>query len=57
MIFSILQVSRDRERLLTASLRHLSGVVYLMKGHCLETVNLNGCTRERPQYSRDLFRA
>ena len=57
MIFSILQVSRDRERFLTASLRHLSGVVYLMKGHCLETVNLNGCTRERPQYSRDLFRA
>jgi len=27
MIFSILQVSRDRKRLLTASVQHLSGVV------------------------------
>jgi len=57
MIFSILQVSRDRKRLLTASARHLSSVVYCKKGHCLETVTFNGCTRERPQYSRDLFRA
>jgi len=32
-------------------------VVYCKKGHCLETVKFNGCTRERPQYSRDLFRA
>jgi len=31
MIFNILQVSRDRKRLLTASLRHLSSVVYLRK--------------------------
>jgi len=31
MIFSILQVSSDRKRLLTASLRHLSSVVYLRK--------------------------
>jgi len=37
MIFSILQVSRDRKRLLTASVRHLSIVVYCNKGHCLET--------------------
>jgi len=29
MIFSILPVSRDRKRMLTASLRHLSSVVYL----------------------------
>jgi len=28
MIFSILQVSGDRKRLLTASVRHLSSVVY-----------------------------
>jgi len=54
MIFSILQVSRDRKRLLTASVRHLSSVVYCKKG--LETVKFNGCTCERPQYSRDLFR-
>jgi len=57
MIFSILQVSRDRKRLLTASVRHLSSVVCCKKGHCLETVKFNGCTREGPQYSRDLFRA
>jgi len=57
MMFSILQVSRGRKRLLTASVRHLSSVVYCKKGHCLETVKLNGCTRERPQCSRDLFRA
>jgi len=31
MIFSILPVSRDRKRMLTASLRHLSSVVYLKK--------------------------
>jgi len=31
MIFSILQVSRDCKRLLTASLWHLSSVVYLRK--------------------------
>jgi len=29
----------------------------LEKGYCLETVKLNGCTREGPQYSRDLLRA
>jgi len=56
MIFSILQVSRSRKRL-TASVRHLSSVVYCKKVHCLETVMFNGCTRERPRYSRDLFRA
>jgi len=44
MIFSILQVSRDRKRLLTASVRHLSSVVYCKKGHFPETVKLNGCT-------------
>jgi len=32
MIFSILQVSRDRKRLLAASVRHLSSVVYCKKG-------------------------
>jgi len=37
IIFSILQVSRDHKRLLTASLRHLFSVVYCNKGHCLET--------------------
>jgi len=52
-----LQVSRDRKRLLTASVRHLSSVLYCKEGHCLETVKFNGCTRERPQYSRELFRA
>jgi len=57
MIFSILQVSRDRKRLLTASLRHFVHCGLPQKGHCLETVNLNGCTRERPPYSRDLFPA
>jgi len=31
MIFSILQVSRDRKRLLTAYVRHLSSVIYLRK--------------------------
>jgi len=31
MIFSILQVSRDRKRLLTASVRYSSGVVYSKK--------------------------
>ena len=50
MIFSNLQVSRDRKRLLTASARHLFSVVYCKKGHCLETVKFNGCPRERPQY-------
>jgi len=50
MIFSILQISRPH-------FANLSSVVYCKKGHCLETVNFNGCTRERPQYSRDLFRA
>jgi len=57
MNFSILQVSRDRKRFLTASVQHLSSVVYRKKGHCLETVKFNGCTRERLQHSRDLFRA
>jgi len=56
MIFSILEVSRDCKRLLTASLRHFVHCGLLKKGHCLETVKLNGCTRERPPYSRDLFR-
>ena len=51
----MLQVSRDHKRLLTDSVRHLFSVVYCNKGR-LETVKLNGCTRERPQYSRDLFR-
>jgi len=55
MIFSILQASRDRKRL-TASVQHLSSVVYYKKGHCLETVKFNGCT-QRSQYSHDLFRA
>jgi len=32
-------------------------VVYCKKGHYHKTVKFNGCTRERPQYSRDLFRA
>ena len=31
IIFSILQVSKDRKTLLTASIRHLSRVVYLRK--------------------------
>jgi len=53
MFFSILQVSRDRKRLLTASVRHLSSVAYCKKGHCLEIVKFDGCTSERPQYSRD----
>jgi len=57
MIFSILQVSRDCKRLLTASVQHLSRVVYCKKRHCVETVTFTGCTRERPQYSHDLFRA
>jgi len=57
IIFSILQVSTDCKRLLTASVRHLSSVVYCKKGHCLETVKFNDCARERPQYSRYLFRA
>jgi len=52
-----LQVSRACKGLLTASVRHLSSVVYYKKGCCLETVKFNGCTHERPQYSRDLFRA
>jgi len=51
-----LQVSKDHKRLLTASVRHLFSVVYCNKGHCLATMQFNGCTRERPQYSRDLFR-
>jgi len=55
--FWILQVSRDRKRLLTVFVRQLSRVLCCMKGHCLEAVKSNGCTRERSQYSRDLFRA
>jgi len=31
MIFTILQVSKGRKKLLTASLRHLSRMVYLRK--------------------------
>ena len=50
MIFSILQVSRDHKRLLTASVRHFFSVVYCNKGHCPETVKFNGCTRERPLF-------
>ena len=67
MIFNILQFSRVRKRLLTVSVRHLSSVVYCKKGHCLETVKFNGCTREidslltpiveSTYYSHDLFRA
>ena len=57
MIFSILQVYRDRKRLLASSVRHLSCVVYCKQGNCLETVKFNGCTRERPKCSRDLLRA
>jgi len=57
LFFSILHVSRDCKRFLTASVRHLFSVVCCKKGHCLETVKFNGCTRERPQYSRDLLRA
>jgi len=52
-----LQVSRDRKRLLAASVRHLSSVVYCKNGHYLVRVKFNGCTRERSQYSHDLFRA
>jgi len=55
MIFSILQVSKGSKRLLPASVQHLSSVVHCKKRHCLETVKFNGCTRERPQYSRDMF--
>jgi len=55
LIFSILQVCRDCKRLLTASVRHISSVIYCKKGHCLETVKFNGCTLERPQCSRDVF--
>jgi len=57
MIFSILQVSSGRKRLLTASVLHLSSVVYCKNSRCLETVKFNGCTRERSQYSHDVFRA
>jgi len=57
MIFSILQVSRDRKRVLTAPVQHSSSLVYCKKGHCPETVKFNGCTHERPQYSRDMFLA
>jgi len=56
MIFSILQVSTDHKRLLTASVRHLFSVVNCNRGHCLEAVKFNGCTHERPHYSRDLSR-
>ena len=56
MIFNILQVSGDHIRLLTAPLWPLFNVVYWNKGHCLETVKFNGCTRVRPKCSRDLFR-
>jgi len=41
-----LQVFRDHKRLLTASVRHLFSVVNCNKGHCLEIVKFNGCTRE-----------
>jgi len=48
--------------LLTASVRHLFCPTFiqcdsLQESHCLETVKFNDCTRERPQYSCDLFRA
>ena len=56
MIFSILQVSRDRKRLLTASVPHLSGVVYCKKVTVLKQWWLTAA-HVRPQYSRDLFRA
>jgi len=48
MIFSILQVSRDRKRLLTAPVRQLTSVVYCKKARCHETVKFNDCTHERP---------
>jgi len=34
----MMQVSRDRRRLLTATVRHLFSVVYCYNDHCLETV-------------------
>jgi len=58
IMFSIFQVSRDRERCLTAAVRHFS-----LRGMLLE--RLFSCNNEsvtaahikRPQYSHDLFRA
>ena len=56
MIFSILQVSRDNKRLLTASVRHLFSVAYRNKGHCPQQRSSLTAAHMRPQYSRDLFR-
>jgi len=47
MIFSILQVSIDHKRLLTASVRHLFSVVYCNKGHCLETMKFKTAAHVR----------
>jgi len=64
MICSILQVSRGRERLLTASVRHftLCGISDFYSIHWLYTVRkvivlTAARVSERPQYSHDLFRA
>jgi len=38
MNLGILQVSRDRERLETASVQHFTCVVYCKKGHRFETM-------------------
>ena len=62
MIFSIFQVSRGCERLLTASVRHftLCGISDFSSNRWLYTVRkvivfkqyeFNSCTCERPQYS------
>jgi len=55
IIFSILQVSTDRKRLLTASVRHLSSVVYCGKDHSLETMKLNGCTVVYANFGQTFF--
>ena len=60
MIFSMLHVSGDRERFITASVRYFSlcNVWYTVrKVIVLRQREFNCCTCERPQYSRDLFRA
>jgi len=41
LIFSFLQVFRDLERLLTASVGHLTCAVYCKIGQCLETMRVS----------------
>jgi len=56
VIFSIFQVSRDRERCLTASVPHFTLCGILLESF-FQQWDYYSCTCEKPRYSHGLFRA